>query len=288
MIVITGGNGEFGRLVAGHLLDHLPAGEVIVAVREPAKAGPLKDRGADVRHADPDEPATLVRAFRGAGTVLINGTNYDIDPATRGRRQAAAITAAAQSGAGRLVVTTWQDLDHCPMPEVSDYPAAEARARATGIPVTILRLTCDLAALVARDVRWAIAAGTLTAPAGQARITPAGLPDLAEATASVLRQAGHEGVTYELTGPDPVSWDDLAALASSISGKNVRYQPVEDRAYREHVTALGVPEAAIGMLLDYYAAVRSGWASSPTSDLAQLLHRAPASTIEAIRQAATA
>ena len=64
--------------------------------------------------------------------------------------------------------------------------------------------------------------------------------------------------------------------------------PLKDRGYREHVTALGVPEAAIGMLLDYYAAVRSGWASSPTSDLAQLLPRAPASTIEAIRQAAAA
>jgi NAD(P)H dehydrogenase (quinone) len=52
MIVITGGNTEFGRPVAGHLLDHLPAGQVTVTVREPRKAGPLKDRGADVRHAD--------------------------------------------------------------------------------------------------------------------------------------------------------------------------------------------------------------------------------------------
>ena len=68
----------------------------------------------------------------------------------------------------------------------------------------------------------------------------------------------------------------------------MRYQPVQDRDYREHVTAAGIPEAAIGMLLDYYAAVRSGWASSPASDLAHLLHRAPASTIEAIRQAAAA
>lgn len=95
-------------------------------------------------------------------------------------------------------------------------------------------------------------------------------------------------MTYELTGPDAVSWDDLAALASSISSKNVRYRPVEDCEYREHVAALGVPEAAIGMLLDYYAAVRGGWASSPTSDLARLLHRAPASTIQAIRQPAAA
>ena len=112
--------------------------------------------------------------------------------------------------------------------------------------MTILRLTSDMAALVAREVRWAVAAGTLTAPARQARTTPAAITDLAEATANVLRESGHEGVTYELTGPDPVSWDDLAALASSISGKNVRYQPVDDREYREHVTALGIPEAAIG------------------------------------------
>jgi NAD(P)H dehydrogenase (quinone) len=103
----------------------------------------------------------------------------------------------------------------------------------------------------------------VTAPAGQARITPAAVTDLAEATANVLREAGHEGATHELTGPDPVRWDDLAALASSISGKNVRYQPVADREYREHVVALGVPEAVAGMLLDYFAAVRSGWAGSP-------------------------
>ena len=37
------------------------------------------------------------------------------------------------------------------MPEVSDYPATETRARAARIPVTILRLTSDLAALVAPE-----------------------------------------------------------------------------------------------------------------------------------------
>jgi len=138
-----------------------------------------------VRRADFDEPATLVRAFAGAGTVLINGTNYGTDPARRGQQHAAAITAAAESGAARLVVTTWQDLERCPMPEVSDYPATEAGARAARIPATILRLTSDLAALAARDVRWALAAGTLTAPAGKACITPAAVTDLAEATANV-------------------------------------------------------------------------------------------------------
>jgi uncharacterized protein YbjT (DUF2867 family) len=45
MIVITGGNLEFGRLVAGQLLDQLPAGQVTVTVRDPRKAGPRHPRG---------------------------------------------------------------------------------------------------------------------------------------------------------------------------------------------------------------------------------------------------
>jgi hypothetical protein len=105
-----------------------------------------------------------VRALRGADTALINGTNYGTDHARHAQRHATAITAVAKSVAGRLVLTTWQDLGHCPMPEVPDYPSTETHARAARTPVTIMQLSSDPAALVAQDVLWAAAAGTLTAP----------------------------------------------------------------------------------------------------------------------------
>jgi len=285
MILVTGANGAFGRLVVDHLLTRLPAAEIAVSVRDPGRSADLAGRGITVRRADFDDPAALARALDGADTVLINGTNYGTEPARRGRQHAAAIDAVRSAAAKRLVITSYQDLSHCPMPAVADFPGTEARAMAGGTAATILRLSSVLDAVVARDVRWAMASDALVAPAGRARITPAAPSDLAEATARVLREPGHEGMTYELSGPDAIGWDDLAALAAELSGRDLRYRPAADDEYRAFALGLGFPEQALGMLLDYYAALRAGWADAATGDLARLLGRPPTASIDAVRQA---
>jgi uncharacterized protein YbjT (DUF2867 family) len=100
----------------------------------------------------------------------------------------------------------------------------------------------------------------------------------------VLAEAGHAGRTYELTGPEPITWDDLASLASTLAGQEIRYCPVSDDEFRAQVTAAGWPPAAVEMLIAYYGALRDGWASTPSPDLGDLLYRAPASSLEAVRQ----
>jgi NAD(P)H dehydrogenase (quinone) len=288
MILVTGANGTFGRLVVEHLLSAVGADAVAVSVRDPDRAADLAARGVTVRQADFDTPETLARAFAGAHTVLVNATNYGTGPAQRRVQHAAAISAAQASGAKRLVVTSFQDLARCPMPAVAGYAETETQARSAGLAATVLRLTAGLDTATARDVRWAMAAGALIAPAGLARIAPPAIADLAEATANVAHEPGHEDTTYELTGPDAVTWDDLAALAGSLAGRDLEYREVPDDEYREHVAALGFPADAVGPLLDYYAAVRAGWASTPHGDLGRLLHRPPVPAIEAVRRAAAA
>jgi NAD(P)H dehydrogenase (quinone) len=286
MILVTGANGIFGRLVAEHLLSAGPADGVAVSVRDPARAAELAARGVSVRQADFGAPETLARAFAGAHTVLVNATNYGTDPARRRAQHAAAISAVQAAGAKRLVVTTFQDLGHCPMPAVAGYAETEAQAKSAGLAATVLRLTAGLDAATARDVRWAVAAGALIAPAGRARIAPPAVADLAEAAANVLREPGHEDTTYELTAPDAVTWDDLAALAGSLAGRDLVYRPVPDDEYRAHVAGFGFPAEAVGPLLDYYAAIRAGWAGRPRDDLGRLLHRPPLPALEAVRRAA--
>ena len=44
MILVTGANGQLGRAVVDHLLDRLPANQIAVSVREPAKAADLAQR----------------------------------------------------------------------------------------------------------------------------------------------------------------------------------------------------------------------------------------------------
>lgn len=285
MIIVTGANGIFGRHIADRLLDWIPAGDLAVSVRDPAAAAPLAARGVDVRHGDFNDPATLTKAFTGARTVFINGTNYGTPPADRARQQAAAIGAARAAGAARIVVTSWQELENCPLAMAADFPATEKLAATSGTGWTILRLAFGMDVALARDVRAAMDAGTLTAPAGTAHATPAAAADLAEAAASVLTGPGHEGMTYELTGPDAISWHDLAALAGRLSGTQISYSPVPDAEFRAQSLAAGWPPGAVDGLLDYYAALRAGWAATPRTDLGVLLGRPATGSLGAVRQA---
>lgn len=71
MILVTGATGKLGRHVMEGLLRKVPAAELAVAVRNVAKAADFAARGVAVRHADYDQPDTLVAAFTGIEKVLL-------------------------------------------------------------------------------------------------------------------------------------------------------------------------------------------------------------------------
>jgi NAD(P)H dehydrogenase (quinone) len=283
-IVITGANGEFGRGVLDAVAALVPRDSLVATVRDVARATGLRERGLRVLPGSFDDPDALRAAFRGADVVLVNATFFGAATELRGRRVAAAIRAAADAGAARIIVTTWPNLDHAALPNVRDFAQAERLARQAGPSWTILRLGYGLADAAARDVTWARRDGELIAPAADARCTPAAVPDLVEAAALVIAGAGHENKRYELTGPRAIGWGDLAALAASQDGRDIRYRPAGDEEYRKHLAAQGLPGEVIDGLIGLYAEFRSGWAATPSPDLARLLGRDPVDTLEAVRQ----
>jgi len=272
-IAVTGGNGEFGRAVLESLAER--AGEPVVAtVRDLAKVQPVP--GVDYRPGTFDDPETLRTSLAGVDALLMNATFFGADPALRLPRVAAAIGAAAQAGAGRIVLTSWPDLEHATLPDIQDYQLLEALVQTAGTAWTIVRLGHGLADAVARDVVWGKAGGELVAPAAGARVTPAAVTDLAEAAATVLAAPGHESAMYELTGPDQVTWNDLAGLA------DVPFRAVTDDEYRDYLSRFSLPAATVQQLIGLYAEFRSGWNSTPTPALARLIGRAPVPGIEAV------
>ncbi|WP_433045067.1 NAD(P)H-binding protein [Dactylosporangium sp. CS-033363] len=275
MIILTGANGAFGRLVTTHLLALTP--DVAVSVRDPARAA---DLGVPARHGDFARAGTLPSAFAGASTVLINGTYLGAAPEVRGPQLRGAIAAAVEAGAARVVVTSWPDLARNTLPSTADYAGTESFVRGLAVRWTLVRVGFGLAAALARDVLAARRDGVLTAPAGDARLAVASTADLAEATARVLAGGPeHDGRTYELTGPDTVGWSELAALAG------VAYAPEPEPDFRERWVARGWPAPVVEQLLALYACIRSGWAGSPTGELEALLGRRPVAALAAVREA---
>jgi NAD(P)H dehydrogenase (quinone) len=290
MIVITGANGAFGRQVTERLLARRPGIELAVSVRDPAASpfaaapGRAGRPGVSVRHGDFDRPESLPAAFAGADTVLINGTNYGTASSARARQQATALRAALDAGATRIVITSWSDVGNCPLDLARDYPETEKLVTASAPAWTILRMTYGMAASLARDVNTAARTGLLTAPAGEAHAVPASVADLADAAAVVLTEPGHDHRTYELTGPGPISWHDLAGLAAERAGRPVDYRPASDQEFGAQMGAAGWPPAAVDSLLAYYGAFRAGWGGRPYPDLATVLGRPATGSLEAVRQ----
>jgi NAD(P)H dehydrogenase (quinone) len=117
---------------------------------------------------------------------------------------------------------------------------------------------------------------------GDARVSPVLRSDLAAAAAAVLVSDGHEGKAYDLTGPDAVSFAELAELASQRAGKSIAYRPIDDDEASARLEAARIPAAQVPAMLGFYAAYRAGWSGKPSGDLEQLAGRAARPSLQAI------
>jgi uncharacterized protein YbjT (DUF2867 family) len=267
MIAITGANGRLGRAIVEQLLTRVPAETIAVSVRDPQDAGALAERGVDVRHGDFDEPATLRDAFAGAEQVLIVSANAVGEVALR--RHRAAIDAAREAGAARILYTSHMGAnpDSAFAPMVS-HAASEALLAESGVAYTALRngfyaSTVPVLAAQARQT------GTLAAPA-DGPVSWTTHADLAEAAAVVLTEPGRfEGPTPPLTAPAAFDLADVAELLS------VQRVVVSDDEHRAALLDNGVPPERADILVGMFQASRRGEFAAVDPTLGQLLGRTP-------------
>jgi len=136
MIAVTGATGQLGRIVIDALLKKVPAGEIIAAVRTPAKAADLAALGVIVRQADYGQPETLEAAFAGVDKLLL------ISGSEVGQREAqhkAVIEAARAAGVGFIAYSCLLHADTSPLGLGVEHRATEALLKASGIPFALLR-----------------------------------------------------------------------------------------------------------------------------------------------------
>jgi NAD(P)H dehydrogenase (quinone) len=77
---------------------------------------------------------------------------------------------------------------------------------------------------------------------GNGKLAPISKDDIARtAVACLLDPARHGGAVYEITGPDLVSFREIAAMASEVYGVPINYTPVSVDARYAMFDAMGVP-----------------------------------------------
>ena len=132
--------------------------------------------------------------------------------------------------------------------QVEDY------LEASGVAWTHLRPS-QFMQVYLREAPTIVTKRALFLPLENVRLAPIDLDDIAKVAFAVLRGGGHEGRSYEMTGPESLTMAEIAERISVAIGKTVRYVNVAPAERRQALLASGMP-TYIADALDEQAAER--------------------------------
>lgn len=310
MLAVTGATGEVGGRVAARLAKLGLAQRLIV--RDPKRAPRLP--GAEVRQISSyGDAVAMGRALAGVEKLFLVSAmdlmgvirrcaenRVPLPPYDRIQQHVAAVAAAAAVGVQHIVYLSFLSAAaDATFILARDHFHTEEYIRATGVPFTFLRqsLYMDKAPL------HVSAGGIVRGPAGEGRVAWTARDDIADVAVAVLTGSGHEGHTYDVTGPEALSLAETAEQLSLVTGRKIYYQaqtPHETRALRNAsrldeweanrraLTGGGITDYEVEVWVSHYLQMATGEAAivsdtvprltgHQAQTLAEYLHKRPES-----------
>jgi uncharacterized protein YbjT (DUF2867 family) len=264
MILVTGATGQVGY----HLMEALADARVnaTAMVRVEAKGLDLPGSGEHVVGTlDVPPPAEVLQAF---DRVFL------LSPAHEAQVELELIFIDALLAAGhrphvvKMAADGFED-PGCEVRFMRTHREIAVHLDRTGLPVTYLAPTIFMENLLeaADTIRDQ---GTIFAPAAQARIAFVAVSDVAKVAAQVLTGDGHEDMTYVLTGPESLSYADVAARVSAVFARQVDYEDMPEHIAREQMLASGLSPWQTDGAIELYDWIRQGGAKAVTSSVRDL------------------
>jgi NAD(P)H dehydrogenase (quinone) len=192
------------------------------------------------------------------------------------------VDAAAAAGVRHLVYTSF--LNAAPdavFTLARDHWATERHIRAAGLPFTFLRdgLYADFLPMMVGDD------GVLRGPAGDGRAALVAQDDIADAAVAVLRDPGpHAGATYDLTGPEALTFTEVAAALSTATGRPVRFHDESLAEAYASRASYGAPDWQVEAWVSTYTAVAAGQLATVSGDVERLTGHPATSLAELLRR----
>jgi NAD(P)H dehydrogenase (quinone) len=277
-LFVTGASGHLGRRVVELLLEK-NAGKIVAGTRKPEKLADLASRGVVVRQTDFEDPKGLEAALAGVDRVLIISTDAIDRPGRRIAQHRAAVAAAVSAGVKHAVYTSMPNPETSPVVFAPDHLGTEQALKSSGLTYTILR-NCWYTEFLVPGLAAAVGSGKLIAATGQGGAPYVTREDCAQAAAAALASTDTSNKTWNITGPDLVTYGDLAKLASELTGRGVTFESVTPEERTAQLIAAGTPEPIAKLLVSSQMAIAQSKMGTPTTAVKELTGREPISVRE--------
>ena len=270
-ILVTGATGNIG----GSLVRQLSAdGHATRAfVRDPAKASDLAKAGAGLAVGTFEERETLDAAVAGVDTmVLITAANENA------AEQASAAVAAAKAGGVRKLIrlSAIKASPDGPTDNTRQHGRTEAEIKASGLTYSFLRPHIFMQNLfmaaesIGKD-------GAMYWGMGDGKMGMIDTRDVADCLAVCATTDKYDNQAFELTGPESISYGDVANVLSEALGRTVNYVQVQPSDVRDSIRAARFGDWAAEVFGDYSQAYRDGWGDFTTDEVMRIAGHPPRS-----------
>ncbi|MGF7235082.1 MAG: NAD(P)H-binding protein [Frankia sp.] len=266
-VLIVGATGKTGRFVVEAVLAR--GHGVRAASRSPA---PTRD-GVTPVVFDWEDKSTWAAVAGDAQAMYLVGPGKLADP---GHRVSDLLTATP--GVRRVVVLSDMSagaIDDGTSPKLD----VERAVRRSGKEWTVLRsnwfhqnfteISVFTAAMDARD--------EIVAPAGGARVSFIDAADTAEVAAVTLTTDGHDGQTYVLTGPQALTFGQVAAELTN-AGRSVHHVDPPSKDMAVSLAGMDLPAPLIPVIGPLFQQIRDG-VNSPVTDTVEKITGRPARSL---------
>jgi uncharacterized protein YbjT (DUF2867 family) len=236
-------------------------------VRDPARAPDLP--GTEVVTATYADQQAMRAALADVGTLFLVSAHEAIDRLDQHKQ---AVEAAAATGVRKIVYLSFLGAgSNATFVLARQHYQTEQLIKETGARFVFLRdaLYVDyIPRLVGTD-------GVIRGPAGIGRTGFVSRDDIAESAAAVLASSGHDGTTFDMTGPESIGLAEAAERLGRFIGRPITYQPETiEEAYASRA-GYGAPDWEVEGWVTSYVAIAKGEMDVVSDSVARLTGHEP-------------
>jgi uncharacterized protein YbjT (DUF2867 family) len=277
--LITGATGTVGSLVVDALLAR--NAKVRVFVRDGEKALARFGAQVEIYTGNLAEAKSLKAGLDGADAVFLVNSGPELAACDE-----AAASVAVQCGVAHLVKLSSYDAIEC-VGTGQWHARGEAAIRASEVAFTFLQPSGFMsnALFWARSIR---AEGAVRSCTGDGKIPFIHPQDIADVAAAALSSSRFRGEALPMTGPEALSYAEMAAKIGAAIGKTVRFREISEGVARQSMAMGGDSDAVIDAHLSIYRAIREQRLAKVTDTVQRVLRRRPISFDEWVEQNAAA
>src|SRR6476659_3526273 len=250
MILITGATGTVGSEVVKRL--SAQGIQARAVTRDFAKVEASRLPHVQFVQGDFDSPDSMRRACSGVERAFLLSNSSE----RAEQQQTAFVEVAKQSGVRHIVKLSQLHADvNSPGRFLRYHAAVETAVQAAGLTFTFLRPNLYMQGLLnfAQSIKEKSA---FFAAAGEARISAVDVRDLADVAVAALTGSQHDNKNYSLTGPEGLTFGEMAKELSAALRRTITFVDVPPEAMRGALADLGLPAWQADGLLEEFAMYR--------------------------------